>query len=140
VICRERLVDDLIECALLGRDHPLAARQMLDPAELESVPFLFMPRAFHPPFYDRIFNALAAIELRPKVEREYAGLHTVWALSAEGHGWSLGFRSHRDQPPEGTVAVPVRGLALSWGLDLLWRRVDVNAHVSAVVTALQKAR
>lgn len=140
VICRERLVDDLIECALLSRDHPLASRAILEPRELESVPFLFMPRVFHPPFYDRIFNALAAIELHPMVEREYSGLHTVWALSAEGHGWSLGFRSHREQPPEGLVAVPIRGLALPWGLDMLWRRVDVNPHVNAVVSALQKAR
>lgn len=140
VLCRERLVDDVIECALVSLNHPLASRPILEPGDLAEVPFLFMPRAFHPMFYDRIFNALAAIELRPKVEREYSGLHTVWALSAEGHGWALGFRSHCDEPPEGLVAIPVRGLALSWGLDMLWRRVDVNPHVSAVVTALQKAK
>ena len=140
VFCRERLVDDVIECALLSRDHPLAALPVLEPRDLETVPFLFMPRTFHPRFYDRIFNALAAIDLEPRVEREYSGLHTVWALSAEGHGWALGFQSHRDQPPEGLVAIPVRGLALSWGLDMLWRRVDVNPLVMAVVTALQQAR
>jgi DNA-binding transcriptional LysR family regulator len=139
-ICRERLVDDVLECALVSRDHPLAGRAMLEPAELESIPFLFMPRPFHPTFYDRIFNALAAIDLRPMVEREYAGLHTVWALSAEGLGWALGFRSHRTQPPEGLVAIPIRGLELPWGLDLLWRRKDLNPHVSAIVEALQKAR
>ena len=140
VIARERLVDDVIECALVSRNHPLANRKMLEPGDLDAVPFLFMPRPFHPTFYDRVFNALAAIELRPKVEREYAGLHTVWALSAEGHGWALGFRSHCEQPPEGLVAVPVRGLALPWGLDMLWRRNDVNPHVAAIVAALQKAR
>jgi DNA-binding transcriptional LysR family regulator len=140
IICRERLVDDVIECALVSRDHPLASRSILEPGDLSDIPFLFMPRPFHPTFYDRIFNALAAIELKPKVEREYSGLHTVWALSAEGHGWALGFRSHCKHPPEGLVAVPVRGLALSWGLDLLWRRKDVNRHVSAIVTALQNAK
>jgi DNA-binding transcriptional LysR family regulator len=140
VIARERLVDDVIECALLSRDHPLAGRRLLEPQDLENVPFLFMPRPFHPTFYDRVFNALAAIELRPKVEREYSGLHTVWALSAEGHGWALGFRSHCEDPPEGLVAVPVRGLALPWGLNLLWLRNEVNPHVGAIVAALQKAR
>jgi hypothetical protein len=38
------------------------------------------------------------------------------------------------------VAIPVKGLSLSWGLDMLWRRVDVNPHVSAVVTALRNAK
>jgi DNA-binding transcriptional LysR family regulator len=134
------LVDDVIECALVSRNHPLAERKILEPADLAQVPFLFMPRPFHPNFYDRVFNALAAIELRPRVEREYSGLHTVWALSAEGHGWALGFRSHCEYPPEGLVAVPVRGLALPWGLDLLWRRHDVNPHVGVIVAALQKSR
>ena len=140
VLCRERLMDDQIECALVSRDHPLAGRAILEPQDLANVPFLFMPRAFHPTFYDRIFNALAAIDLHPRIEREYAGLHTVWALSAEGHGWALGFRSHCDEPPEGLVAIPVRGLSLSWGLDMLWRRVDVNPHVGAVVNALKSAK
>jgi DNA-binding transcriptional LysR family regulator len=140
VIARDRLVDDVIECALVSRNHPLAERKILEPADLAQVPFLFMPRPFHPNFYDRVFNALAAIELRPRVEREYSGLHTVWALSAEGHGWALGFRSHCEYPPEGLVAVPVRGLALPWGLDLLWRRHDVNPHVGVIVAALQKSR
>ena len=140
VIARERLVDDVIECALVSTDHPLARRTFLEATDLAQVPFLFMPRPFHPTFYDRVFNALAAIELQPRVEREYAGLHTVWALSAEGHGWALGFRSHCEHPPEGLVAVPVKGLALPWGLDLLWRRNDVNPHVDAIVAALQTVK
>jgi DNA-binding transcriptional LysR family regulator len=133
-------VDDVLECALLSKDHPLASRTILEPADLAGIPFLFMPRPFHPTFYDRIFNALAAIDLQPKVEREYAGLHTVWALSAEGLGWALGFRSHRSQSPEGLVAIPIRGLELPWGLDLLWRRKELNPHVNAIVEALQKAK
>ena len=140
LICRERLMVDLIECALLSRDHPLARREFLEPGDLAEVPFLFMPRSFHSVFYDLIFSALAAIGLHPKVEREYAGLHTVWALSAEGHGWALGFRSHCEEPPEGLVAIPIRGLALPWGLDMVWRRVDVNPHVPAVVRALKEAK
>jgi DNA-binding transcriptional LysR family regulator len=140
MLARERLVDDVIECALLAADHPLAGRSLLEATDLESVPFLFMPRSFHPAFYDLVFNALAAIHLSPRVEREYAGLHTVWSLAAEGHGWALGFRSHRHGPPEGTVAVPIRDLRLTWGLDLLWDRAAPNPHVRAVISALRTAR
>lgn len=139
-ICRERLINDVIECALLSRDHPLAAHPTIQAADLETVPFLFMPRPYHPTFYDRVFNTLATIGLRPKVDREYSGLHTVWAMSAKGLGWALGFRSHRKHPPDGLIAIPVKGLTLPWGLDLLWRRHDPNPQVEAIVSALQKAR
>jgi DNA-binding transcriptional LysR family regulator len=139
-IVRQRLIDDVVECALLSRDHPLANREILETRDLERIPFLFMPRSFHPTFYDRVIGALQSIGLQPKIEREYPGLHTVWAMAARGHGWSLGFRSHREHPPENLVALGVRGLSLPWGLDLIWRRQESNSQVSAVVSALQQAR
>jgi DNA-binding transcriptional LysR family regulator len=134
----ERLVDDLIECALLGKHHRLASRESLRAPDMIDVPFLFMPREFHPVFYDRVLSALRALNLEPKVEREYTGLHTVWSLAAQGGGWALGFRSHRQDPPENLVAVPVEGLSVQWGLDMMWRREDANPWVAPVVEAIRQ--
>ncbi len=134
----QRLIDDLIECALVGKSHPLARRKRLLPQDLATVPFLFMPRAFHPAFYDRVFEALEHIGLTPRVDREYSGLHTVWSIAARGDGWGLGFRSHRRDPPDNLVAIPVEGLSLHWGLDMLWRSEDANPCVATVVDALRR--
>lgn len=134
----ERLVDDLIECALLGKHHRLAGRESLSATEMSEVPFLFMPREFHPLFYDRVLGAFRGLKLEPRIEREYTGLHTVWSIAAQGGGWALGFRSHRKDPPENLVAVPIKGLSVQWGLDMMWRKEDANPWVARVVEAVRQ--
>ena len=74
-----------------------------------------------------------------RVDREYGGLQTVWSIAAQGKGWALGFRSHCDNPPEHLIAVPIEGLSMHWGLDLLWRKEDTNPHVATVIDALKQA-
>jgi len=140
VILRERLVEDVIECALLSLKHPLAERSELVASELATVPFIFIPRWFHPAFYDRVMTALEGIGLTPRIDREYTGVHTIWSMAGRGHGWALGFRSHRKAPPENLVAVGVKGFALQWGLDLAWRRQATNAQVEPMLEALRQAR
>ncbi|HEV8123065.1 MAG TPA: LysR substrate-binding domain-containing protein [Gemmatimonadales bacterium] len=137
-LCHERLMDDWIECALVGTSHPLATRRVLTQKDLAPVPFLFMPRDFHPAFYDSVFATLQRIGIRPRVEREYSGLHTVWSIAGRGDGWALGFRSHRRDPPDNLVAIPVKDLSLPWGLDMLWRNEDANPCVATVVAALRQ--
>ena len=63
----------------------------------------------------------------------------VWALVAQGRGWCLGFRSQRARPPSGTVAIPVEGLDLPWGIDLLARRQEPSAAVRVVRRLLRDA-
>jgi DNA-binding transcriptional LysR family regulator len=135
-----RLVDDRVQYALLSTSHPLARRRALAPADLADVPLLFIARVFYPPLYDRVMAALAAIGLKPRVDGTHDGLHTVWALAAQGKGWGLGFRSHRQRPPVGTVAVPITGLDLPWGIDLISREREPNPAVRVVVDLLQNAR
>ena len=98
-----------------------------------------MKREFHPQFYDRAMAALHAIGLTPRVEGTHDGLQVVWSLAAQGRGWAFGFRSHLKRPPAGTVAVPIVGLDLPWGLDLLWRKVEPSPAVRSVVRVIREA-
>ncbi len=139
-IAHERLLEDGLDCALLAADHPLASREVLHAPELADVPFLFMHRAFHAPLYDRVYAAFAGLGLRPRVDATYDALHLVWALAAQRKGWALGFASHRRCPPAGLVGVPVEGLHLPWGLDLLWRRHEVNPVVAKVLDVMREVR
>jgi DNA-binding transcriptional LysR family regulator len=137
-LARERVYEDRIQAALLGVDHPLALRTRLAAADLAGVPLLFMDRDFHPQFYDYAMAALRAIGLEPKIEATYDGLQVVWSLAAQGKGWAFGFRSHLEAPPAGTVAVPVKGLDLPWGLDLLRRRAEPSQSVRRVVQVIRE--
>jgi DNA-binding transcriptional LysR family regulator len=134
-----RVHSDRLDSVLLPAAHPLGARSRIDARDLAELPFLFMARGFHPGFYDRVFAALGKLRLVPRVDATYDGLQTVWALTAQGMGWTLGFHSQRRHPPAGTVAVPIVGFDLPWGLDLLSRRGEPSGAVSAVIKLFRDA-
>ena len=135
----QRIVDDRINLALISASHPLAQRPVIQAAELADVPFLFMKRSFHPVLHDRVMNALANAGLTPRIDGTHDGLSTVWALAAQGKGWCLGFLSQRAHPPLGTAAVPVAGLDLPWGVDILLREDEPNPAVRVVADHLRAA-
>ena len=135
----DRIVDDRVQLALIGASHPLARHEMIQPAELADVPFLFMKRSFHPLLHDRVMSALANIGLTPRIDGTHDGLHTVWSLAGQGKGWCLGFLSQRERPPLGTVGVPIAGLDLPWGIDILSREREANPAVRVVLELLKAA-
>ena len=137
-LAHERVLEDRLQAALLSSEHPLARRRRLAPADLADVPFLFMSRTFHPQFYDRMMTTLRSIGLTPRVDATYDGLQAVWSLAALGEGWAVGFRSHIRRPPAGTVAIPVTGLDLPWGLDLLRRRTEPSSAVRSVAKVIRE--
>lgn len=139
-IVTTRLLNDRLDTALLARGHPLANRPEIEPFELADIPFLFMDRSLHPAFYDRVHGAFAAVGLHPRVEATYDALQTVWALAAQGKGWTLGFHSQLDRSPAGTVAVRIAGFSLPFGLELLSRRGEASPAVLTVMATFREAR
>jgi DNA-binding transcriptional LysR family regulator len=133
------LQKDRLAMALLASSHTLAGRPAIEARELAAIPFLFMDRKFQPAFYDRLNAALKKLGLRPRVDATYDGLQAVWALAAQGKGWAVGFQSQRERPPLGTVAVPIKGLNLPFGLDLLSRRGESSPPVRAVAALFKAA-
>jgi len=99
-----------------------------------------MDRSLHPAFYDRVHSAFAALGLRPRVEATYDALQTVWALTAQGKGWTVGFHSHLDRSPVGTDAVRIAGFSLPFGLELLSRRGEASPAVVTVMAAFRDVR
>jgi DNA-binding transcriptional LysR family regulator len=118
---RFHLTTDLVNCALVADDNPLAAKNTLSLHELSGVPFLYPDRDFQPAMYDQLFATFTRLGFTPRVDATYDGLQTIWALIAEDRGWGIGFASQCDMPPTGTVSVPIEGFSMPWGLDLLAR-------------------
>ena len=135
-----RLLEDTLECALFASTHPLAGRSWVRARDLANEPFLFMPRSFHPGFYDAVMEAFDEIGLVPRIDATFDGLRTVWMLAANGMGWAIGSRAQRANPPPELTAIPIEGLHIPWGFELLWRRDETEDAILATLGVLREVR
>ncbi|MEP6494293.1 MAG: LysR substrate-binding domain-containing protein [bacterium] len=127
---------DVVECALISTLHPLASRTRLAPADLADIPFLFVSRPAHPQLFDAVMRAFDQIGLTPRVEGTFVGARTLWRLVADEMGWTVGSRYQRANPPSGLIAVPIDGLRIPTGIQILWRRDEDDERVKALLAIL----
>jgi DNA-binding transcriptional LysR family regulator len=138
LIAGVRIAEDTIECALMAEAHPLASRNWLTPADLADVPFMFIDRSTYPKFHDIVMEHFAVIGLKPRMSGAYNGPRALWRAAADSDGWTLGARSMRERPLAGMVAVPIQGLHIPSGLQLIWRRGEDDPAVLAVLEAFRR--
>ena len=117
-----RFSSDTVNCALLPAGHPLAQQPRLTRRDLAALPFLVITPQAGPDFYQRAMKMLEIADIAPSAVVAFDGVKTGWTQIAQGKGWSFGLSRHIRQPPAGCAAVPVEGLSVPWGLDLVWRR------------------
>lgn len=133
---RDHLLLDSINCVLVAADSDLAQRESIDFHDLAGRPLLFPERSFQPLLYDQIFAIFEQHSFVPKIGQTYEGLKTAWIMVAEDRGWCLAFQSQCSDPPTGTVAVPVNGFAMPWGLDVLSREDESRTSILLVIDML----
>jgi len=138
-VVRVTLLPDMLNMALVSRRHPLAGRRELCLRDLTDVPFLFMKRAFSAVFHDHVMSMFARAGYIPRVDGEYDGLPTVWALAAQGLGWCLGSDSQRAYAPDGCVAIRLVDFEMPWGCELVYRRDESSAPVLEFIAAMRRA-
>lgn len=131
------LEDDVMDSALISANHPLATRTWLEPADLASIPFLFLQRRIYPQLYDVVMQSLRHISLSPRIEASVNGPRAIWRLVAASMGWTIGSRHQRERPPMGVVAIPIAGLRIPAGVRLVWRRNEGDSTVKAVLDAFR---
>ena len=133
---RVGLFDDEMCYAILAAKHPFPGRAEVSLAELSVVPFMWGPRKFFPALYDVVMHQFELANVRPRVEGEYAGLQTVWALAAQGLGWTLGWEGMAHQPPPGTAMIRISDFSLPWGADLIYRKDESRAPILATIDSM----
>jgi DNA-binding transcriptional LysR family regulator len=138
-IGRIPLLPDTLSMALVSVNHPLAAQGEVDLADLATLPFLFMERDFSPGFYDYIMSTFYRAHFVPRIEGEFNGLPTVWALAAQGLGWCLGSASQKDFAPAGLVALRIRDLSIPWGCEMSYRRDETRPAVLEALRSIREA-
>jgi DNA-binding transcriptional LysR family regulator len=134
-----QLWEDRLDMIMLAADHPLSGRACLTAADLRDEPALFPHRHWNRAFHDELMVAFEALGLTPKIAGSYFSLRTMWSLAANGVGWMIGAHSQRRAPPPRLVAVPLDGLDIPWGFDLIWRRREHDEHVLAAIRAMRSA-
>lgn len=134
-----RLWDDRIDTVMLSNDHRLAKRASIHATDLDGEPAIFPHPQFNRAFHEQLMEAFEALGLRPMIVGSYFSLRTMWSLAANGVGWMVGAHSQRRAAPPGLVAVPVEGLAIPWGFDLLWRRDEQRQEILAAIRAIRGA-
>lgn len=134
------LVDDVIDAVLLAEQHPLAARTWLRPEDLATEPFMFIDRVRSPRMYDTVVTGLSEAGFHVLGCVPHSGPRAIWRALTAGRGWTVATRSQRGRPPEGLVAVPVEGLAIQWGVGLVWRRDEREPCVHRVLEVFRTTR
>jgi DNA-binding transcriptional LysR family regulator len=133
----EQIIDDSLDTALLARDHGLAGRRRIAPRELSSIPFLFIERDNHEELHDTVLSRLRSQGLEPLIQTGYDGLHTVWGLTADGIGWTIGTHSQRRQPPSGLIGIPLDGVHIPLGVELRLRRGESRPLVTHIIQLIR---
>lgn len=131
------LVDDAIECALLPSTHRLAGCKSVRAAQLADDPFLFFAREDTPKLYDLALDELERAGYRPRVATTVTTPRSISTMVAASMGWSLTLRSQISRAGPGLVAVPIEGLHIWAGAQLIWRRSERNARILGVIRAFR---
>lgn len=129
--------DDPLECALVATTHPLAGRTWLTRDDIAGFPFLFVSRELAPGAFDHIARALSSFGIVPSESVELNSAKLLWQMVASTDAWAIVPRSLQPHPPPRTVAIPVEGLSIPWGLGLLWRRDESDPAVKNVIAAIR---
>ncbi len=128
----EPLWRETVASVLLPASHPLAGRGSVRLAELRDDQFLMMEPSRIPDLWLPMEQALAAIGIAREQVRVVRGMSGVRALVAAGHGWSIVSDGYREQPPTGTVVLPVDDFAAEIERVAIWRADDARGVVEVV--------
>jgi DNA-binding transcriptional LysR family regulator len=116
-LSRPPLVDDLASelvvsepvAAVLPEDHPLAAREQLELADLAGEPWVLTERESWPPWHRKYDEEYAQAGYRPRVVQRGSSVQNLLALVAAGVGVTRLAMSSRSLRDSGVSFVPLAG-------------------------------
>lgn len=130
----EELVAEPLLVVLPG-DHPLAAQDTVDAAELAGESFVLWPRPLGAEFFDIITGYCRDHGFTPRIVAEGADIETQLSLVAAGIGVSLQPSYYANLRPPGVEFRPLSGEVPTVALQVAWRRRDRSPAVGHFVDA-----
>ena len=117
----EPLVSEPLMVALPA-DHPLAAHEVVDPADLADQPFVSWPRHLGADFFDIVVAFCRRHGFSPDVNTEGGDIDSQLALVAAGFGVSLQPAFYAGAAPTTVVFRPLSGATPAVVLQIAYRR------------------
>ncbi|HZS61422.1 MAG TPA: LysR family transcriptional regulator [Gemmatimonadaceae bacterium] len=139
-IATERITDARIEIALVSTTHPLASRSLIEAHELNPYPILWVPRAYHPDVYDALTEHLERLGNTSPIVDTHSGVYAVFLAVAANQGWQPLPSRFVEMSPDGTVGVPVHGLAVPLWEAVMWRADDERPIIRHIVEVFESVR
>lgn len=87
----------------LPKGHQLARNRGIRLRDLETESIIWIPRSFHPAFYDRFLSLCGAREYRPRITHEVTTVSECLQLIKKGEGITFMTRSAQPIPVPGVV-------------------------------------
>jgi DNA-binding transcriptional LysR family regulator len=133
-IRREVLFEELVDCAILPRDHALSRAVSVSAEQLRDLPLVTIAES-RASGLTRVYKALRAIS----TVHEHETVESVFGLVAAGRGWTIGPRFFRRNPPAGTAVLTLRDVRIKIEVALHWRADDTSLLVANALAVLRSA-
>ncbi len=121
--------------AVLPKQHPLAQRTAIDPADLRDDPFVFFPREAGKLAYERAISVFEPAGFRPRIVQEAPQWLTILRLVAAGLGVSLAPECVRQIASPDVVCLELSGSVAASDVEIAFREDDRRPLVHAFATA-----
>lgn len=104
----------------MPENHPLASKDLLDPSDLASEPFVGVRASIFGPAQVKVFSACRQIGFTPKIIQESVSEHMQLSLIRDGLGVGFVNKSIEHFCSQGLALRPVHGLSVGFEIDLVW--------------------
>jgi DNA-binding transcriptional LysR family regulator len=127
--------------ARVGIGHRFAGRAKLSLFELRDEPLLIYRRDLNPQMFDYVVRELRAAGFAGEIVQNAEFSFWNWKVMRKDSGWMLANRDAMSLTLEDTVCVPIPGLSIPFGIDLIWsednRSDALEAFLSTARTVLR---
>jgi DNA-binding transcriptional LysR family regulator len=124
----------------LPQSHPLVKRKRVKLGDLKEEPFVWIPRAAAPIYYDRVLTACHAAGLTLNVVQEGNNETTMLSLVAGGIGLSFTIKSAEKRKPDSVVLKEVEDLRLTVELSAIWREDNKVPALQKFIEIVRKTK
>jgi len=124
----------------LPQSHPLVKRKRVKLGDLKEEPFVWIPRAAAPLYYDRVLTACHAAGLTLNVVQEGNNETTMLSLVAGGIGLSFTIKSAEKRKPDSVVLKEIVDLRLTVELSAIWREDNKVPALQKFIEIVRKTK
>lgn len=126
---KKRVADSPICAARIGASHRLAKMGQVSLPDLSHEPLVIYPRERNPQMFDYVVHELRAAGFAGEIVQNAESVYWSWKVMPKNSGWILDNRCGMLKSIENTVSIPIPGLSIPFGIDLVWSESNRSRSV-----------